>query len=165
MIISAKYRRKMLSGLEPSFMCDASLSFFPVGPPVYVCNTLLWGQEERVHCRVTGCWVCSPGPLSPASSSSEALVKIELLDLWQLAVWWYGWGYDTHSTLSEPPSSEFMSLDTLTLSLLVSTISPDISLDCINCGPLIGRRTHAHTHTHTHTDCQMLTGKNNKLSM
>jgi len=39
-IISAKYRRKTLSGLEPSFMCDASLSV-SLGPPVYVCATLL----------------------------------------------------------------------------------------------------------------------------
>jgi len=99
---------------------------------------MLWGQEEHVHCRVTGCWVCSSGPLSPASSSSQALVKIDLLESWQLAVWWYSWGCDTPGTLSEPPSTELMLLYTLTSSLLVSTISPDISLDCSNCGPLLG---------------------------
>ena len=127
MIISAKYRRKKLSGLEPSFMCDASLSF-PLGPPVCVCATLLWGQEWLVHCRVTGCWVCSPGPLSPASSSSEILDEIELLDSWQLAIWWYGWGFDTPGTPSGPPSTELMLLDTLALSLSVSTVSSHILL-------------------------------------
>jgi hypothetical protein len=52
---SAKYRRKTLSGLKPSFMCDISLSFFPLGAPVNVCATLLWGQEGHVHWRVTAC--------------------------------------------------------------------------------------------------------------
>jgi hypothetical protein len=65
-------------------MCDSSLSC--LWGPLYMCATLLWGQEGHVHCRVTGCWVCSPGPLSPASSSSEALDEIELLDSWHLAV-------------------------------------------------------------------------------
>jgi hypothetical protein len=60
-------------------MWDANLSFFPLGPPVYVCAALLWGKEGRVHFRVTACSICSPGPLSTASSSSEALDEIELL--------------------------------------------------------------------------------------
>ena len=107
--ISAKYRRRTLSGLELPLMCDASLLFYPLGPPVYVCATLLWGQQGRVNCRVTGYSVCSPGSLSPASPSTEALDKIELLDSWQLAVWQYGWGCDTPGTLSEPPSPELMS--------------------------------------------------------
>jgi hypothetical protein len=34
--ISTKYRRKMLSGLESSFMYDSSLSFFPLTPPLCV---------------------------------------------------------------------------------------------------------------------------------
>jgi len=148
----------MLSGLEPSFMCNASLSF-PLGPPVYVCATLLWGQEGRVHCRVTGCWVCSPGPLSPASSLSEALHEIELLDLGQLAVWWCSWGFDTPGTPSGPPSTELTSLDTIALSQSVSAIGSHILLQ----QPwLLAWLTH---YGNTHTDCQMVTGKNNKLSM
>ena len=110
MIISAKYRRKTLHGLEPSFMCDASLSFFPLGPPVYVCTILLCGREGRVHRRVTACWVRSPGPLSTASFSSEALDEIELQDSQQLALWQYHWGCDTLGTFSEPPSTELKSL-------------------------------------------------------
>jgi len=82
-------------------MCDASLSPFPLGTPVNVCATLLWGQEGHVHWRVTACWICSPGPLSTASSSSEALDEIELLGSWLLAVWWHGWGCDNPGTLSE----------------------------------------------------------------
>jgi hypothetical protein len=35
-IISAKYVRKMLSGLQLSFICDALFSF-PLWSPVYVC--------------------------------------------------------------------------------------------------------------------------------
>ena len=115
------------------------MSFFPLGPLVYVCATLLWGQEGRVHCRVTGCSVCSPGPLSPASSSSEALDEIKLLDSRKLAVWWYGWGCDTLSTFSEPLSTKLMSLNTLASSLSVSTISSDISLGCSNLGLLLGQ--------------------------
>jgi len=80
MIISANYRRKTISGLEPSFMWDASLSFFPLWNSVYVWAIFLWRQEQHVHCRVTACWICSPGPLSQASSSSEALDDTELLD-------------------------------------------------------------------------------------
>ena len=136
-IISAKYRRKTPSGLEPSFMCDVSLSFFPLGPPVYVCATLLWGQEGGVHCRVTACWICSPGPLSQASSSSEALDKTKLLDSWLLAVWWHGWDCDNPSTFSISLSTELMLLDTPTSSLSVSTISSDILRGCSNHGLLL----------------------------
>ena len=91
-------------------------------PCICVCATLPWGQEWHVHCRVTGCWVCSSGPLSPASSLSEALDKTELLYSWQLAVWRYSSGCDTPGTLSEPPSTELMSPDTRASSLSVSTI-------------------------------------------
>ena len=144
MIISAKYRRKTLSGLEPSFLCDASLSFFLLWLAVYVCAALLWGQEGVVHCRVTGCSVCSPDPLSPAFSSLEALDEIELLDSWQLAVWQYGWGCDTPDTLSESPSTE-LTLPSIELTLLslhhysVSTVSSDILLGCRNCVLFLGR--------------------------
>jgi hypothetical protein len=47
-------------------------------------NAVLWGQEGHVHCRVIACWICSPGQLSSASSLSEALDEIDLLDSWQL---------------------------------------------------------------------------------
>ena len=56
MIISAKYRRKMRSGLEPSFMCDASLSFFSMGPPVYVCYTYA-ALRARGACPLQGYWL------------------------------------------------------------------------------------------------------------
>jgi hypothetical protein len=46
-------------------------------------SAVLWWQEWRVHCSVAACWFCSPGPLSSASSSSEALDEIVLLDTWQ----------------------------------------------------------------------------------
>jgi hypothetical protein len=118
-------------------MCDASLSFFPLGPPIYMCATLVWGQESCVHCRVTGHWFCSSGPLSAASSSSEALDEIELLNLWQLAVWQYAWGCDTPGILSQLPSTKLMSLDTLVSSLSVSTISSGILLGYSNCGLLL----------------------------
>ena len=106
-------------------------------PCMCVCATLVWGQDGHVHCRVTGCWVCSSGPLSAGSSSSEALDEIELLDLWQLDVWWYGWGCETPGILSQPPPTKLMSLDTLTSPLSVSTISSNISLDCSNHGLLL----------------------------
>ena len=40
-------------GLEPSFMWDASLSFFPLKPPVYVCYTALRARGAcpmQVYC-------------------------------------------------------------------------------------------------------------------
>jgi hypothetical protein len=82
---------------------------------IYTCvyAVLPWEQEGHVHCRITACWVCSPGPLSSASSQSEPLNEIELLDSWQLAVWQYSWGCDIPGTLSEPPSPEMMLLDFL----------------------------------------------------
>jgi hypothetical protein len=140
-------------------MCDASLSF-PLGAPVNVCATLLWGQEGHVHWRVTACWIYSPGPLSTASSS-EALNEIELLDSWLLAVWWHGWVCDNPGTLSEPTSTELTSLDKLALSLSLSTTTSDTSLGLNNRGLLFLELIIATTHT----NCKMLTGKKNKLCM
>ena len=90
--------------------------------------------------RSTGCWIFSPDPLSPASSSSEALDEIELLDLWLLAVSWYDCSCDNPGTLSVPPSTELMSShDTLASSLSVSTISSDIVLGSSNHSLLLVR--------------------------
>ena len=114
--------------------------------PLYVCATLLWAQEGRVHCRVIGCSVCSPSPLSLTSPLSEALDETELLDSWQLAVWRYSWGCDNTGVLPEPPTTELTSLsteptslDTPALSLSVSIISSEISQGYSNLGLLLGR--------------------------
>ena len=147
----------MLSGLEPSFMWDASLSF-PLGPPVYVCATLLCGQEGHVHCRVTGCWVCSPGPLSPLSSSSEALDEIELLDSCQLAVWavrlrlWQPW-HTFRTSLNWTDVAWYSRFVTINVN---SQFRYFAGLQ--QPWPLAWS-----THATTHTDCQMITGKKNKL--
>lgn len=47
MIISAKYNRKMPSGLEPSFICGASLSFFSLEHLVEACTTVLCSQVSQ----------------------------------------------------------------------------------------------------------------------
>ena len=142
-------------------MRDISLSFFPLGPPVYVYATLHWAQEGRVHCRVTGCWVCSPGPFSPSSSSSEALdwnwtaglvttgCLTVGLRLWQP---WHtfrtslkGTDIAWHShfiTLSVNNQYRYFTGPQQTWLLAWS-------IDYIT----------------THTNCEMLTGKNNKLCM
>jgi hypothetical protein len=54
--ISAKYKRKTLSGLVLSFICDASLSFYPLGPPVFVYYTAL---KSRGVCPFQDYWQLS----------------------------------------------------------------------------------------------------------
>ena len=159
-IISAKYRRKTLSGLEPSFMWDASLSF-PLGPPVYVCSTLLWGQEGRVHCRVIGWWVCSPGPFSPASSSSEALEEIKLLDSWLLAV---GGKVEVVITLTRLQNVPEPNWRRLIISLRHYQCVKNkfrYFAELLQTWPLVWP-THYAT---THTDYQMITGKKKEFSV
>jgi hypothetical protein len=68
---------------------------------LYMSAGLLWGQEWHVHCSVTGCWICSPAPLSPPPSSSEPVDEINLQDWWQPAGCWYFWDCDSTGTHSE----------------------------------------------------------------
>jgi hypothetical protein len=150
-----------LSGLKLSFMCDASLSFFLVGPPVYVCATLLWGQEGQVDCRVTGCWVCSPGTLSLASSSSEALDNNEQLDSVTtgcLTVWlrlWHPW-HTFRTSLNWTDVAWHACFVTISVKNQFRYFTgPQQSW------PLVWS-THYAT---SHTDYELLTGQNNKLSM
>jgi hypothetical protein len=98
----------MLSELELSFICGASVFLFPLGPPVKVCTKPLWGPEGRVYC-----W---PDPLW---KPSEALFEIELLDVWPLDVGQSGCRCDTHGSSWKPPSSS----DVLSLETSVSSLS------------------------------------------
>jgi hypothetical protein len=79
MTISAKYNMKTLS--RASLMCDASLSFFPPGPPLNVCTALFWRWGGGVgHC------VRGSGPLWSISwsSSPEVLAESGLSVAWTL---------------------------------------------------------------------------------
>ena len=53
---TCQYRRKTLSGFEPSFMWAASLSLFLLGAPVNVCCTSL---RARGACPLPGYWLLS----------------------------------------------------------------------------------------------------------
>jgi len=79
-------------------MCDASLSFFPLGTPVNVCATLLWGQEGRVHWRVTACWVCSPG--STVQQHPLRQRHWTKLNCWARDYWLFGGTVEVVTTLA-----------------------------------------------------------------
>ena len=90
-------------------MWRSTLSF-PLGTPVKVCSTPLWGAEGRVHC-----W---PDPIG---KPSESLVEIKLLDYWPLDVGRSGCRCETHGSSSKPPSSSDV------LSLEAAASSPSLS--------------------------------------
>ena len=103
-----------------------------------MCATLLWRQERGVHCRVTACWICLLGRLSLASSLSEALDKIKLLDFVTtgcLVVWlrlWQPW-HIFSTSLNWTDDAWYSRFVT------VSTISSDISQGCNNQDLLLRR--------------------------
>ena len=111
-----KIQQETLSGLELSFIWGASLFLFPLGPPVKVCTTHLWGPQGCVHC-----W---PDPLW---KPSETLVDIELLDAWPLDVGQSGCRCDTPGlSWKSPSSSDVLSLEVAASSLSLSQTSSEI---------------------------------------
>jgi hypothetical protein len=78
----AKYNMKTPNGVEPSLMCNASPSFFPLWPTVNVCITLFWRQEGSVHCKSGAHCVWWFGPLWTSSSSSEITTASGLSGAW-----------------------------------------------------------------------------------
>jgi len=101
----------MLTGLQPSFMCDASLSFFPLGPPVHVCPL----PFESVHL---------------AHSHQHPLFQRHWTKLkcWPHDYWLFGGTIEVVTTLAHfqnIPQPNWCHL-TLASSLSVSTISSDI---------------------------------------
>jgi hypothetical protein len=111
---------------------------------VYMCVPLLWGQEGCVHFRVTG-WVCSPGPLSTASSWRQA-VLLRLLHAC----------YTFRTSLNWTDVAWHVRFITISVKNQFRYFT----------GPQQPRPLAWSTHyITTHTNCVMLTEKNNKLSM
>ena len=106
------------------------------------------------------CWICSPGPLLPASSSSKALDETEMLESWQLAGWRYGWGWHSWHTFRTSPNWT----DIAWHSHFV-TISANNQFRYF-AEPQEPWHLAWSTHfTSIHTNCEMLTGKKHKLCM
>ena len=90
------------------FICDTTLPFCPLAPPLKACATLQWRPQGHVHCIVVF------GPVDMAHSEKFPLYQRHLkkTNCWTCHLWILVWlRCDTSGSSSKPPvSSELLLL-------------------------------------------------------